>query len=153
MNRSRDEFFPRAGLAGDEHRRIAAGDLAHTRESPHQRRRGADNLLEHRRFVDFLSQSDVFLLESLLGVLAIIDIRTGDIPADDLSLVIANRVGTSQKPAVTPIALAQPQLQLVGRPCREGTIKIISLPRSVIWMNQCRKTSLCERKSTKRRCS
>ena len=32
--------------------------------------------------------------------------------------------------------LAQPQLQLVGRPCRESTIKIISLARSVIWMNE-----------------
>src|SRR4029077_18170005 len=106
MNRSRDEFFPRAGLAGDEHRRIADGDLADTRESRHQRGRGADNLLEHRRCVDFLSQGDVFLLESLLGVLAIIDIRTADIPVDDLSLVIANRFGTSKKPAVPPMALA-----------------------------------------------
>src|SRR5258708_38938352 len=125
VNRSRYEFLPCAGLAGDEHRRVAASDLAHARKSRHQRWRGADNLLEHRRFVDFLSQGDVFLLESLLGGLAIVDIGTGDIPAGDLSLVIANWVGTSQKPAVTSIALAQPQLQLVGRPCRESTIKTI----------------------------
>ena len=67
MNRSRDEFLPRAGLAGDEHRRIAAGDLAHARESRHQRRRGANDFLEHRRFVDLFSQGDVFLLEPILG--------------------------------------------------------------------------------------
>src|SRR6266853_5440960 len=125
VNRPRDEFLSRAGLAGDEHRRIAASDLAHAREHRRQRWRGADNLLEHRRFVDFLSQGDVFLLESLFGGLAIVDIGTGDIPADGLAPLIANRVGTSQKPAVTSIALSQPQLQLVGQPCRESTIKTI----------------------------
>src|SRR5260370_42359692 len=106
VNRSCDELLSRAGLAADEHRRIAAGDLARAREHPRQRRRGADNLLEHRRSVDFLSQGDVFLLESLLGGLAIVYIGTPDIPAADLTLVIANRVGTSQKPAVTSIAFA-----------------------------------------------
>src|SRR5579864_2772358 len=136
MNRSRDEFFPCAGLAGDEHRRLADCDLARTRERRHQRWRGANDLLEHRGFVDFLAQGDVFLLESLLGGLAIVDIGTGDIPAGDLSLVIANWVGTSQKPAVTSIALAQPQLQLVSRAHRYSTIKLFLLLASVILVNE-----------------
>src|SRR5580704_11008998 len=93
VNRSRDEFLPCAGLTGDEHRRLADSDLARTRERRHQRWRGAYDLLEHRGFVDFLTQGDVFLLASLLGGLAIVDIGTGYIPAGDLSLVIANWVG------------------------------------------------------------
>ena len=137
MNRSRDEFLPCAGLAGDEHRRVAASDLARAREHSHQRRRGTNDLFEHRGFVDFLSQGDVFLLEPLLGSLAIVDIGTSDIPADNLSLVIAHWVGTSQKPAVTSIALAQPQLQLVSRARRYSTIKIFLLLASVIRVNEC----------------
>jgi hypothetical protein len=137
MNRSRDEFLPCAGLAGDEHRRLADSDLARTRERRHQRWRGANDLLEHRGFVDFLTQGDIFLPESLLSGLAIVDIGTGYIPADDLPFVIANRVGTSQEPAVTSIAPAQPQLQLVGRARRDRTIKIFLLLTSVIGMNEC----------------
>src|SRR5260370_36326645 len=135
VNRSRDQFLSRAGLAANEHRRIAGSDLARAREHRRQRWRRADNLLEHRRPVDLLSQGDVFLLQSLLGGLAIVDIGAGDIPTDDLSLVIANRVGTSQKPAVAAIALAQPHLQLIGHGSH-STIKTVELPRSVIWMDE-----------------
>ena len=55
--------------------------LDDAREHRRQRWRGANNLLEHRGFVDFFAQGDVFLLEPLLGALAIVDIGTGDIPA------------------------------------------------------------------------
>src|SRR5260370_18387466 len=127
VNRSRDELLSRAGLAADEHRRIAGGDLARAREHRRQRWRRADNLLEHRRPVDLLSQGDVFLLQSLLGGLAIVDIGAADIPADDLSLVIANRVGTNQKPPVAALPLPSPQLHLVG-PGRERPIHTVVLP-------------------------
>src|SRR4029077_8600215 len=136
MNCPRDEFFAGTGFAANQNRRIAAGDLGHSRQNRGERGRGADNLFENRGLVDFLSKRNVFFLQSLLGSLAIFDIGTRDIPTSDLSLVIANRVRTSQKPAVSSIALAQPQLQLVGRSCRESMIKIIPFPRPVIWMNE-----------------
>jgi len=62
VNRPRDKFFSRAGLAGDEHGRIAAGDLGHTRQHRRQCWRAADNLLEHRRFVDFFPEGDILLV-------------------------------------------------------------------------------------------
>src|SRR5260370_38341113 len=96
VNRSCDELLSRAGLAADEHRRIAAGDLARAREHPRQRRRGADNLLEHRRSVDFLSQGDVFLLESLPGGLAIADFGPPAIPAEALTWVLRTRARRSR---------------------------------------------------------
>src|SRR6202008_1486664 len=123
--------------AADEHRRIGTGDLARAGQHRRQRRRGTDYLLEHRRSVDFLSERDVFLLKSFLADFAIVDVGTGDIPADYLSFAIANRIGADQKPAVASVAFAKPQLQLVGRPRRASGIKAIELPRSVVWMNKC----------------
>src|SRR4029077_9512427 len=98
--------------------------------------RGSNDLLEHRGLVDLFSKGDVFLLQSLLCPLAVLYIGTRNIPTCDVSLVVAYRVGTSQKPAVASIALAQSQLQLVRRPSRESTIEIMLLPRSVIGMNE-----------------
>src|SRR5471030_2078825 len=106
MNGPRDEFFAGAGLAGDQHGRIATGDLRHLRQDGGQRWRAADNLLEHRRLVDFFSQRHVLLLQPLLGLLAIVNIGAGDIPADDLTLVATYRVVAGQKPTITSITSA-----------------------------------------------
>src|SRR6266446_1649787 len=99
MNGPRDEFFTGTGFAGNQNRRIAAGDLGHSRQHRGERGRGADNLFEHRGLVDFLSKRNVFLLQSLLGSLAILDIGTGEVPPNELSLVVSDRVVTNQEPA------------------------------------------------------
>src|SRR5258705_11819278 len=103
MNRPRDEFLPSAGLPSNQDCRIAAGDFGDQRQYGLQRPRGANDLLEHRRLVDFFSQCHVFLLKPLFRPLAIVDISTGDIPPEDLALVVAHRVVTSQKPTITSI--------------------------------------------------
>src|SRR6266576_3896961 len=120
MNSPRDELFAGAGFAGDQNRRIAAGDLRHLRQDGGQRGRAADNLLEHRGLVDFLSKRNVFLLQSLLGSLAILDIGTCDVPANDLTLVVSERVVTNQKPAIRSSAATQAllDLQLVSAACQ-----------------------------------
>src|SRR4029077_2579275 len=136
MDRAGDKLFPCSRLTRNKNRRIGWRNLGDAREHSLQSGRGSNDLLKHRCLVDFFAESDVFLLQFLFSSLAVFDIGTRDIPTPDLSLVIADRVQTSQKPAVSSIALAQPQLQLVGRPCRESTIKIIAVPRSVIRMNE-----------------
>src|SRR6185295_7993436 len=78
----------------------------------------------------------VFLLQSLLSPFAVVDIGTRNIPTSDVSLGVDNGVVPRQKPTITAIALAQAQFILVGRPGRASTIKIIALPRAVIWMNE-----------------
>src|SRR6266850_6388513 len=122
VNRPRDELLPRAGLAGDEDGRIAAGDLGHSRQHGRQRRRGADNFFEHRCLVDFFPQRHVLLLQSLLGPLAIVDVLTIELPPNQLSLVVAKRVVPDEEPAIGPVPLPQPHLGLVGGRLRDGTI-------------------------------
>jgi hypothetical protein len=114
VNRSREEFLPRAGLTGDEDGGIAARDSRHSRQHGRQRRRGADNLFEHRRLVDFLSQRHVFLLQPLLGPPAIVDIGTREIPPNQLPLVVAEWIVSNQKPAICSVALSEPQVPLWG---------------------------------------
>src|SRR5258707_4279843 len=75
-------------------------------------------------------------MQSLLGALAVFDVGTRNIQTDNLSRDVEHRVVPSQKPTITAIALAQAQFILVGRPCRACTIKIVALPRAVIWMNE-----------------
>src|SRR5258706_6875830 len=114
MYGSRDELLAGAGLAGDQNRRITAGDLGHSRQDGGQRGRGSDNLFEHRRLVDFLSKRDVFLLQSLLSPLVVVDIGTGDIPMHDLAIVVAHRGVASEEPAIASVTVAATQLQLKG---------------------------------------
>ena len=114
VNRPGHEFFPRARLARNEHRRVAPRDLRYAREHRLQRRRGPDDLLEHRRRVNFLPQRDVFLLQSLLGSLAIVNIGQRHIPTHDPSVVVAHRIVARQKPAIASISVAQPRLQFIS---------------------------------------
>src|SRR3954462_5169737 len=100
MNGPRDELFSGTGFATDQNRRIAAGDLGHARQNRHERGRGAHNLFEHRGLVDLLSKRNVFLPQSLLGSLAILDIGRCDVPAHELSLVVAKWVGAMHEPTV-----------------------------------------------------
>src|SRR5258705_10763351 len=122
MNGPRDEFFAGTGFAANQNRRIAAGDLGHSRQDRGERGRGADNLFEHRGLVDFLSKRNVLLLQSLLGSLAIVDVSTWVIPTDDLAVIVTQRVVTGQMPARASVALAQPQLQLEFRAGQQRTI-------------------------------
>src|SRR5712671_901664 len=134
MNGPRDELFAGAGFAGDQHRRIAAGDLRHLRQDGGQRRRTADNLFEHRGLVDFLSQRHVFLLQSLFSSLAVFDISSGNIPTRNLPLFVAQGAVTGQKPAVTSIALAKPHFAFKSRAHRHSTIPLSLDPFRIIGM-------------------
>src|ERR1700733_10496281 len=122
MNCPRDKFFAGTGFAANQNRRIAAGDLGHSRQDRGERGRGADNLFKHRGFVDFLSKRNVFFLQSLLGFLAILDIGTCDVPPHELSLVVAKRVGTNQEPTIGSVAGSQTYLQLVRGAGRQRTV-------------------------------
>src|ERR1700720_4209406 len=108
MDSASDKLLAGSGLTGNENRRIGWRNLGDAREHRLQRGRGSNDLLEHRGPVDFFAQGDVFLLQFLFRSLAVFDIGTCDVPPHEMSLVVANRVRTSQKPAVGSIALAEP---------------------------------------------
>src|SRR6266446_4962569 len=134
MNGPRDQFFAGTGFAANQNGRIAAGDLGHSRQDGGQSRRGADNLLEHRRLVDFFSQGHVFLLQSLFSSLAVVDIGAGNIPTRNLPLFVAQGAVTGQKPAVTSIALAKPHFAFKSRARRNRTIPLKLDPFRIIGM-------------------
>src|SRR5260221_1072820 len=134
MNGPRDEFFAGAGFAGDQHRRIAAGDLRHLRQDGGQRGRAADNLFEHRGLVDFLSKRNIFLLQFLFSSLAVFDISSGNIPTRNLPLFVAQGVVTSQKPAVPSIALAEPHFAFKRSASQHRTIPLNLDPFRIIGM-------------------
>src|SRR5882672_10372827 len=135
MNSPRDEFFAGAGFAGDQNGRIAAGDLRHLRQDGGQRGRAADNLLEHRGLVDFLSKCNVLLLQFILVSLAILDVGACDVPPDDLALVVPKRVVTNQEPAIRPVAATQALLQLESPGDFQRTVKMCPDPVNVVRMN------------------
>src|SRR5260221_4997914 len=134
MNGPRDELLAGAGFAGDQHRRIAAGDLRNVRQDGGQRRRAADNLFEHRGLVDFLSKRNVLLLQFLFSSLAVFDISSGNIPTRNLPLFVAQGVVTSQKPTVASITLAKPHFAFKSRASRHRTIPLNLDPFRIIGM-------------------
>src|SRR5262249_18933683 len=66
VDRTGDKLFAGTGFASDQDRRVRRSNLGNVRKNRQQRSRDADDFLEHRRLLDFLSERDVFLLELLL---------------------------------------------------------------------------------------
>src|SRR5258708_35897088 len=135
MNGPRDELFAGAGFAGDQNRRIDAGELRHLRQDGGQRGRAADNLFEHRGLVDFLSKRNVFLLQFILVSLAILDVGTCDVPPNDMTLVVSERAVTHQEPAIRSVAATQAHLQLVSGAAYQRTVDICLDLVDVVRMN------------------
>src|SRR5580700_2795723 len=106
MNRPCNEFLARSCLPRYKNRGITWRDLGDARENRLQSRRGSNDLLKHRGFVDFLPEGDVFLLKPFLSPLAVFDIGTRSVATQDLSVVVAHRVVTSQKPTINSITSA-----------------------------------------------
>src|SRR5579864_6270003 len=122
VNSACNQLLACSRFARDENRRIARRNFGDAREYTLQSGGGSNNLFKHRGLVDFFTESGVLQLELLLGSFAFINIRGRNIPAHDLSLVVAHRIVASQKPAIASIMLAQPQLHLVSRATCQSTI-------------------------------
>ena len=95
--------------------------FATSARTPAQRRRGADDLLEHRGLGDLVAQGDVLLLELLLQVvqlllrpLAVIDIRDRSIPSDDRARLVSQWNGARQEPSILPFGVAAAHFQFEG---------------------------------------
>src|SRR5258708_11141826 len=73
----------------------------------------------------------------LIGFLALINLRGRTVPTLDLSLVVVQRIETTQDPAITPICSPHPQLRLVSRATGASTIgKTTCRSIQVIRMNE-----------------
>src|ERR1700722_19806728 len=99
-----DKFFARPSLTGDQNGGVCRSDFRYTRKHLFQNGRSSDDFLEHRCFIDFFTQSNILILESLFGLLAILEIRRRDIPTCSVPLFISQRVEAEKKPAILPVA-------------------------------------------------
>jgi hypothetical protein len=142
VDRARHEFFAGSRFPVDEHRRVAGRDLRHASQNFLQRGRRSDNLLEHRRLVDFFSKSDVFLFQSLLSSLPVFNIGTRPVPSRDLPFVVAHRVEANLKPSIASVTLAYAHLHLVSRTGRRSTIGMRVEAIDVFRMNRKTRGSL-----------
>src|ERR1700747_2945022 len=119
-----NQLFSCSRFASYEDRRIAWRDFGDARENIFQSGRCSNDLFKHRGFVDFFTQSNVFAMKSVFGLLAILNVGTRRIPTRNLSLVVAQWVITGQEPAVTSVPFAHAQLQLETAAARRSTIHI-----------------------------
>src|SRR5579862_591247 len=134
MYGARNQLFASSCFARDENSRITRCDFGDARDYALQRRRCSNDLFEHRGFVDFFSQSDVFLLQSFLCSLAIVDVYGGRIETLDLSLFVPQWDATGEEPTISSVAFAQSQLHLLNGATGKGTIKSIAHAFPVIRM-------------------
>src|SRR4029077_4435202 len=96
-----------------ENGQVAWRNLGNMGQYRFQGGRCSYDLFEHRSFIDFFTQSDVFVTKSVFRLLAILNVSAGYIPSDDLPFVVAHRVVPNEKPTITSISFAQPTLKLV----------------------------------------
>src|SRR5260370_36783400 len=87
-----DQFFARPRFAGDQNGGVCRSNLGDTREYRVQRGRNPHDLLEHRCPIYFFAQRNVFVAESLLSLLAVLNIGRSHIPTNDASLLISHGV-------------------------------------------------------------
>ena len=132
VDRPGDELLARAGLPGDEHGGIGRRHLGHVRQDHPERPRSADDLLEHRRAIDLLAQREILASDAVVGALAIVDIGSGGIPADDRAVVVANRVVADQEPAILSVAAARAQLGFKRLTAHERPAAVRLGPRHII---------------------
>src|SRR6266567_6146763 len=105
VNGTGDEFFACAGFPGNQNGRVGRSNFCNSGKNGLQRRRCADNFLEHRGLVDLLTKSNVFPLKYFLGSLAFINIRTRNIPTHELSLFVVQGTEANQKQRKLPSPL------------------------------------------------
>src|ERR1700719_2826535 len=131
-----NKLFACSCFTRDEDRRIAWRDFGDARENTFQSGRCSNDLFKHRGFVDFLTQSDVFLTKPVFRLLTIFYVGSGHIPTCNPSLFVVQWVVTGQKPAITSITFAQSHLQLESSAIGDSTSRMAGDPLPVIGMNK-----------------
>src|SRR2546422_6666754 len=81
------QLLPSACFARNQYCRVRGSDAHDAGKDSLQSGRGSHNLLKHEDLIDLLSQRDVLLPSSFFRLLAIVDVGTRRIPADDLSSI------------------------------------------------------------------
>src|SRR6266513_1295365 len=127
-------FLACSRLTLDQHLRIRGCHLGDLRKDFAQRVRSTDHLFEHRCAQDVFTKRDRFVPHTVLGTLAIIDVRTGRVPADDFALRVEERVVANEEPAVLSILSERALLVLERDIARQPFAAFIAKPSHIFRM-------------------
>src|SRR5712671_4888487 len=119
MDGTGNQFLSRSRLTRNQHRRIGWGHFADFRKYPAERLRRSNDGFVHRKTVDLFAQSDVFIVRSLFGLLAILDIGCRRVPTNDFSRFVSQRIVMNQEPTILTIPAAHSSFVLEWNPSRE----------------------------------
>src|SRR4029077_4465605 len=104
MNGPSNQLFAGSGLAQNEYGGIRRCDLRDLCQHPPKSFGGPHDLLEHRRTIDLFAQREIFASDPLFGLPAVFDVGPRRIPANNVSLLVPQRVVADKKPAILPVA-------------------------------------------------
>src|SRR5258708_14391078 len=122
-----NQFFSGAGFAGDQRGGIGGGHFHNAGEHALQGWRRSHNLLKHECLIDLLPQRKVFVARPLLGLLAILDIGPGRVPANNAPLVIAKGIVADKKPAIVTVFSKRPLLKFKRLTACERLMALLAL--------------------------
>ena len=145
MNCPRNELLTRSSFAGNKHRRVGRCNLGYLQQSLSECFRRTDDLLEHRCFVDFLTQRDVLPLDLFfqpfnffLGPLTILNINTRSIPLNYLSAFVALRDFVVQHPAIFTVSSPEPRFMQERFSTGQRRTPLLQNSFDVVGMNRTR---------------
>src|SRR5216683_1969202 len=104
MNGPSNQLLAGSGFPQNENGGIRRCDLGDVCQHPPQGFGGPHDLLEHRRPVDLFAQRDIFASHPLFGLLAVFDVGPCRIPANNVSLLVPQRMVADKKPTILPAA-------------------------------------------------
>src|SRR6266849_4942954 len=104
MNGPSNQLLAGSGFPQNENGGIRRCDLGDVCQHPPQGFGGPHELLEHGRAIDFFAQRDIFASHPLFGLLAVFDVGPCRIPANNVSLLVPQRMVADKKPTILPAA-------------------------------------------------
>src|SRR5262245_19000355 len=96
--------------------------------------RGTDDLLEHRGTIDPFAQREVLHSNTVFGPLELIDVSSCGIPADDLAVLVHNRLVVDREPAILSILTAGALLRLKRFAAQECFPAFLLEPPDIVGM-------------------
>src|SRR5580658_6654059 len=142
VHRAGNQFLACAGLARDQNSGIRGSDFGHAGKHRSESRRSSNNFLEHRRFIDFLAQRNVLLLQSLFRSFAIINVNRRDNPTRNASQLIFQRLVTEEEPTILAVMSKHSCFGLKRRSARNCLLPFASHTLHIVWMKALTKIEL-----------
>src|SRR5262249_25400918 len=92
----------------------------------------AYDFVEHRGISNDLAQRNVLVPYFFFGLLAVLNVSSGRVPADNTPVVIFERVISDQEPAIASVAASASLFDFEGLPDCESVLALVARPLQII---------------------